>query len=99
MALKNIFTKGSSVAFASKSSQHSKKASAYAKQAISSFQKAKYKKDTNQKIDCLIDGMNKLSQSIIEVSDSVPPVAQMTAINTLFGENLENLLNKRELLK
>ena len=40
--------------------------------------------------------MNKLSQSIIEISDSVPPIAQMTAINVLFGENLEKLLEEKK---
>ena len=98
MGFKKIFTKGASVAFASKSSQHSKKASSFAKQAISSFQRAKSKKD-NEKIDCLIEGMNKLANSIIEISDSVPPIAQMTAVNTLFGENLERLLEEKMLQK
>ncbi|MFL2897341.1 MAG: hypothetical protein ACJZ4A_00035 [Candidatus Pelagibacter sp.] len=99
MGFRNILTKGSSVAFASKSSQHSKKASSYAKQAMSSFQKAKYKKESNEKIDSLIEGMNQLSKSIIEISDSVPPIAQMTAINVLFGENLKKLLEEKKILK
>jgi len=99
MGFRNVLTKGSSVAFASKSSQHSKKASSYAKQAMSSFQKARYKKESNEKIDCLIDGMNKISQSIIEISDSVPPIAQMMAINYLFSESLEKILNEKNLLK
>ena len=42
--------------------------------------------------------MNKLSQSIIEISDSVPPIAQMTAVNALFAENLEKLLEERKQL-
>jgi len=98
MSIKKIFTKGTSIAFAGKSSQHSRKATSYARQAISSFQQSKYKKDNSKKIDCLIEGMNKLSQSIIEISDSVPPIAQMTAVNTLFSENLEKLLEERKKL-
>ena len=98
MSIKKIFTKGASIAFAGKSSQHSRKATSYARQAISSFQQAKYKKDNSKKIDCLIEGMNKLSQSIIEISDSVPPIAQMTAVNALFAENLEKLLKERKQL-
>tara|TARA_B100001250_G_C19223151_1_gene538888 strand:+ start:114 stop:326 length:213 start_codon:yes stop_codon:yes gene_type:complete len=52
-----------------------------------------------RQIDSLIEGMNQLSKSIIEISDSVPPIAQMTAINVLFGENLKKLLEENKILK
>ena len=47
-----------------------------------------------EKIDAMIDGMNELSKSVLEVSDSVVPIANMNAISALLAENIEKMIDE-----
>ena len=46
---------------------------------MSYFRSAKSRKG-DQKIDAMLDGMSQLANSVLEVSDSVTPVATMNAV-------------------
>ncbi|SVD09444.1 uncharacterized protein METZ01_LOCUS362298, partial [marine metagenome] len=80
MGFKSIFTKGVALVQSGKCRNHSQKASRYARQAMSYFRSAKSRKG-DQKIDAMLDGMNQLANSVLEVSDSVTPVATMNAVS------------------
>ena len=62
-------------------------------EAVSSLRSAKSQRDTNKKIDLLIDGMSSLSSAVKEVSDSVTPIAKMNMVSALLSENIGELLN------
>ena len=93
MAFKSLFTKGVALAQSGKCRNHSVKASSYAKRAATYFRSAKSKKG-DQKIDAMIDGMNELSNAVLEVSDSVVPIANMNAVSALLAENFEKIINE-----
>ena len=93
MGLRSFATKGFALGMSSKSSQHSKRATSYANKAVSSLRSAKSQRDTNKKIDLLIDGMSSLSSAVKEVSDSVTPIAKMNMVSALLSENIGELLN------
>ena len=93
MVFKSLFTKGFALAQSGKCRNHSKRASSYARQAMSKFNSAKSRKG-DQKIDAMIDGMNELSKSVLEVSDSVVPIANMNAISALLAENIEKMIDE-----
>ena len=95
MGLRSIVKKGSALLFSNKCSQHSKKASNYSNRAISSLRTAKSKKDINQKLDSLIEGMSYLTYAVKEVSDSVTPVARMNMVSAVLSENISDLLNEQ----
>jgi len=93
MSIRSLANKGSALVFSNKCSRHSKKASNYTNRAISSLRSAKSKKDINQKLDYIIEGMSNLSYAVKEVSDSVTPVARMNMVSALLSENIGELLN------
>jgi len=93
MAFKSLFTKGVALAASGKCRNHSSKASSYAKRAMGHFRSAKSKKG-DKKIDAMIDGMDQLANSVLEVSDSVTPIATMNMISALLAENIENIINE-----
>ena len=93
MGIRSFATKGFALGMSSRSSQHSSKATSYANKAVSSLRSAKSQKDTNKKIDLLIDGMSSLSSAVKEVSDSVAPIARMNMVSALLSENIGELLN------
>tara|TARA_B110000285_G_scaffold136681_1_gene153069 strand:- start:144 stop:461 length:318 start_codon:yes stop_codon:yes gene_type:complete len=93
MGIRSLATKGFALGMSSRSSQHSSKASSYANKAVSSLRSAKSQKDTNKKIDLLIDGMSDLANAVREVSDSVTPIAKMNMVSALLSENIGELLN------
>ncbi len=93
MVFKSLFTKGVALAQSGKCRNYSAKASSSAKKAASNFRSAKSKKG-DQKIDAMIDGMNELSNAVLQVSDSVVPIANMNAISALLAENIEKLIDE-----
>jgi hypothetical protein len=93
MGIRSLATKGFALGMSSRSSQHSSKATSYANKAISSLRSAKSQKDTNKKIDLLIDGMSDLANAVREVSDSVTPIAKMNMVSALLSENIGELLD------
>ena len=93
MAFKSIFKKGISLSQAGQSSKHSRKASSYAKQAMNCFRQAKSMKG-DKKLDTMLEGLNYLSNSILEVSDSITPISTMNATSTLLEDNIQKMLNK-----
>jgi hypothetical protein len=60
---------------------------------MSNFRSARSKKG-DQKIDAMLDGMSQLANSVLEVSDSVTPVAAMNAVSALLAENIEKIINE-----
>jgi hypothetical protein len=93
MSFKSIFKKGISLSQAGQASKHSRKASTYAKQAINCFKQAK-SLDGDKKIDKMLDGLNYLSNSVLEVSDTITPISTMNASSTLLEENIKKILEK-----
>ena len=93
MGFKSIFTKGVALVQSGKCRNHSQKASRYARQAMSYFRSAKSRKG-DQKIDAMLDGMSQLANSVLEVSDSVTPVATMNAVSALLAENIERIIDE-----
>ena len=93
MGFKSIFTKGVALGASGKCRNHSQKASRYARQAMSYFRSAKSRKG-DQKIDAMLDGMSQLAYSVLEVSDSITPVATMNAASALLAENFQRIINE-----
>ena len=93
MSIRSLANKGFALGLSNRCSKHSSRASSYANRAISSLRSAKSKKDINQKLDYLIEGMSNLSNAVKEVSDSVTPVAKMNMASALLSENIGELLN------
>ena len=93
MGFRSIFTKGVALGASGKCRNHSQKASRYARQAMSYFRSAKSRKG-DQKIDAMLDGMSQLAYSVLEVSDSITPVATMNAASALLAENFQRIINE-----
>lgn len=93
MSFRTLFTKGFALSQSGASTRHSKRASSLAKQAMSSFRSARSKKG-DQKLDAMLDGLNYLSSSILEVSDSVTPIAKMNAVSALLAENIKEIIHE-----
>ena len=96
MGFRSLFTKGVAVTSAGRTSQHSRKASSYAKQAMNCFRQAKSLK-ADKKIDKMLDGLSYLSNSVLEVSDSVTPISMMNATSALLGDNIQKMINQSQL--
>ena len=47
----------------------------------------------DKKIDKMLDGLNYLSNSVLEVSDSVTPISNMNAANTLLANNIQKMIS------
>ena len=95
MGFASIFKKGVALSSAGQSSKHSRKASVYAKQAINCFKQAR-NLNKEKKINKILDGLNYLSNSILEVSDSITPISTMNATSTILAENIEKTIKKSE---
>jgi len=95
MTFKSIFKKGVSLSQAGQASKHSRKASSYAKQAMNCFKQAKLMSG-DKKIDKMLEGLNYLSNSILEVSDSITPISTMNATSVLLEENIQNMVNQSQ---
>ena len=96
MGFKSFFTKGVALTQAGQSSRHSKKASSYAKQAMNCFRQARTLKG-DKKTDKMLDGLNYLSNSIMEVSDSITPISTMNATSALLADNVQKMINQSQL--
>ena len=44
----------------------------------------------------MLDGLNYLSYSVLEVSDSVSPISNMNAANTLLANNIQKMINQSQ---
>ena len=95
MAFKSIFKKGISLSQAGQASKHSRKASTYAKQAMNCFKQAKSMKG-DKKLDKMLEGLNYLSNSILEVSDSLTPISTMNATSVLLEENIQKIISQSQ---
>tara|TARA_Y200000002_G_scaffold312056_1_gene269218 strand:+ start:893 stop:1216 length:324 start_codon:yes stop_codon:yes gene_type:complete len=95
MALGSILNKTIALSQAGKTNKHSKKATNYAKQAMTCFKQAK-SLNGDKKIDKMLDGLNYLSYSVLEVSDSVSPISNMNAANTLLANNVQKMINQSQ---
>tara|TARA_A100001011_G_C14275083_1_gene828808 strand:- start:1631 stop:1960 length:330 start_codon:yes stop_codon:yes gene_type:complete len=95
MSFKSIFKKSISLSQAGQANKHSKKASSLAKQAIRCFKQAK-SLDGDKKINKMLDGLNYLSNSILEVSDTITPISNMSAANTLLDNNIQKMINQSQ---
>ena len=96
MGFRSIFTKGVAISQAGRTSQHSRKASALARQAMNSFRQARSYKG-EKKIDKMLDGLNYLSNSVLEVSDSITPISTMNATSALLADNIQKMINQSQL--
>ena len=67
-----------------------------AKQAMSSFRQARSLKG-DKKIDKMLDGLNYLSNSVLEVSDSITPISTMNATSALLADNIQKMINQSQL--
>ena len=96
MAFKSLFTKGIALTSAGRTGKHSKKASSLARQAMNSFRQARSLKD-DKKIDKMLDGLNYLSNSVLEISDSITPISTMNATSALLADNIQKMINESQL--
>ena len=96
MAFKSLFTKGIALTSAGRSGKHSRKASSLSRQAMNSFKQARSLKG-DKKIDKMLDGLNYLSNSVLEVSDSITPISTMNATSTLLADNIQKMINQSQL--
>ena len=96
MAFKSLFTKGIALTSAGRSGKHSRKASSLSRQAMNSFRQARSLKG-DKKIDKMLDGLNYLSNSVLEVSDSITPISTMNATSTLLADNIQKMINQSQL--
>jgi hypothetical protein len=60
------------------------------------FRQAKSLK-ADKKIDKMLDGLSYLSNSVLEVSDSVTPISMMNATTALLGDNIQKMINQSQL--
>ena len=95
MGFRSIFTKGVALTQASRTGQHSRKASTSARQAMTCLGKQIYKGE--KKIDKMLDGLNYLSNSVLEVSDSITPISTMNATSALLADNIQKMINQSQL--
>ena len=63
---------------------------------INCFRQAKSLK-ADKKIDKMLDGLNHLSNSVLQVSDSVTPISMMNATSALLGDNIQKMINQSQL--
>ena len=96
MAFKSLFTKGIALTSAGRSGKHSRKASSLARQAMNNFRQARSLKG-DKKIDKMLDGMNYLSNSVLEVSDSITPISTMNATSAILADNIQKMINQSQL--
>ncbi len=96
MAFKSLFTKGIALTSAGRSGKHSRKASSLSRQAMNSFRQARSLKG-DKKIDKMLDGLNYLSNSVLEVSDSITPISTMNATSALLADNIQKMINQSQL--
>ena len=96
MAFKSLFTKGIALTSAGRTGKHSRKASSLARQAMNSFRQARSLKD-DKKIDKMLDGLNYLSNSVLEISDSITPISTMNATSALLADNIQKMINESQL--
>ena len=96
MAFRSLFTKGIALTSAGRTGRHSRKASSLAKQAMSSFRQARSFKG-DKKLDKMLDGLNYLSNSVLEVSDSITPISTMNATSALLADNIQKMINQSQL--
>ena len=96
MALRSFFTKGIALTSAGRTGKHSRKASSLARQAMNSFRQARSLKG-DKKIDKMLDGLNYLSNSVLEVSDSITPISTMNATSALLADNIQKMINQSQL--
>ena len=96
MAFKSLFTKGIALTSAGRTGKHSRKASSLARQAMNSFRQARSLKD-DKKIDKMLDGLNYLSNSVLEISDSITPISTMNATSALLADNIQKMINQSQL--
>ena len=96
MAFKSLFTKGIALTSAGRTGKHSRKASSLARQAMNCFRQARSLKG-DKKIDKMLDGMNYLSNSVLEVSDSITPISTMNATSALLADNIQKMINQSQL--
>ena len=45
----------------------------------------------------MLDGLSYLSNSVLEVSDSVTPISMMNATTALLGDNIQKMINQSQL--
>ena len=96
MAFKSLFTKGIALTSAGRTGKHSRKASSLARQAMNTFRQARSLKD-DKKIDKMLDGLNYLSNSVLEISDSITPISTMNATSALLADNIQKMINQSQL--
>ena len=96
MAFRSLFTKGIALTSAGRTGKHSRKASSLARQAMNSFSQARSLKD-DKKIDKMLDGLNYLSNSVLEISDSITPISTMNATSALLADNIQKMINQSQL--
>ena len=96
MALRSFFTKGIALPSAGRAGKHSNKASSLYRQAMNSFRQARSLKG-DKKIDKMLDGLNYLSNSVLEVSDSITPISTMNATSALLADNIQKMINQSQL--
>ena len=96
MVFKSLFTKGVALTSAGRSGKHSRKASSLSRQAMNSFRQARTLKG-DKKIDKMLDGLNYLSNSVLEISDSITPISTMNATSALLADNIQKMINQSQL--
>ena len=96
MGFRSLFTKGVAVTSAGRTGKHSRKASSLARQAMNCFRQARSLKG-DKKIDKMLDGLNYLSNSVLEVSDSITPISTMNATSAILGDNIQKMINQSQL--
>ena len=45
----------------------------------------------------MLDGLSYLSNSVLEVSDSVTPISMMNATSAFLGDNIQKMINQNQL--
>ena len=45
----------------------------------------------------MLDGLNYLSNSVLEVSDSITPISTMNATSALLADNIQKMINQSQL--
>jgi len=63
---------------------------------MNSFKQARSLKD-DKKIDKMLDGLNYLSNSVLEISDSITPISTMNATSALLADNIQKMINQSQL--
>ena len=45
----------------------------------------------------MLDGLNYLSNSVLEISDSITPISTMNATSALLADNIQKMINQSQL--